>query len=510
MSQFTYFDHLFDPVLVLNEQAEIIYFNNQSSVFFKLSPRLLRQKGSIATLIGSEESQIIEWINSALQQQEVLVSAELKLKPAADPENINHVIIKCIPMDDNCHALVFHDVTVERNLHLKYREKLEELKKTHNQILQADKLATIGELTANISHEINNPLTIAAGNSEIIRDFLKLADPMKKIDTIRLANKTVSESLERVDQIIKNMRDFLHQSEDKKEYCDLGQVVNAAIEWIGPSLQKSNVQIKHENHEGKYIALANKIKLEQVMINLIKNSIDAMSEVDTKDKSILIQINKSDSDQQIHIDVIDNGPGIAAEMEENLFKPFMSTKDEGRGSGLGLSICAKIIESHQGTLEHIASTSGCHFRIGLPLIEVYSYTRNDKYLSGHKKEKRILVLDNEVQILNVLNSFIQDEGLVFIGSSDPGDALDFLTKASVDLVITDFSMPAMSGNEFVTKARAQAYQGPVLYMTSAKYVEQFNRDKKDLGISGLLLKPFNKDEVMKAIHLALKDEAIEA
>lgn len=510
MSEFLNYDHLLDSVIVINLRQEIVYFNNQCSIFFKLPPRLLKNKNNIIQICDTSDFDIEEWISKGLMSFEVLTSPEIKLYLPHDPEVEYHAIIKLIPLQSGSKganfAVVFHDRTVERTLHNKYREQLEELRKTHNQFLQADKLNTLGELTANISHEINNPLTIAAGHAEIIGDYLKSSDISSRIDQIREANETVMESLERVNQIIKNMKDFLHQSQDEKEYCDLEAVVESAIEWISPTAKKANVAIIKHVHADKTSVLANKIKLEQVVINLVKNSIDAFAEANRTDGQVEINISKSKDNHQIYVDVIDNGPGIAPSIQDNLFKPFTSTKEAGYGTGLGLSICAKIIETHQGKLENLPTETGCHFRIRLPMIEVYSYTRNDKSLSGSKKEKRILVLDNEVQILNVLNSFISEEGLVFVGSSQPEDALEFLNKAQIDLIITDFSMPKMNGSDFAQAARTAGYQGSILYMTSAKFIEQYNKDKNSLDIDGIIIKPFNRQEVMKTINLALKEK----
>jgi signal transduction histidine kinase len=508
MSEFITYDHLFDPVVIINSKQELVYFNNQASIFFKLPPRVLKQKNHLSQLCDSEFD-LQEWLNKSLLSFDVLISPEIKMHLPHDPETEFFIIMKLIPIESASganFAIVFHDKTVETNLHLKYREQLDELKKTHHQILQADKLTTLGELTANISHEINNPLTIAAGHSEIIRDYLLSKTPLNKLTQLQSANQTVLESLERVDQIIKNMKDFLHQSEEKKEYCDLSQLIDSAIEWIGPTAQKKariNITRDFKDHS---VALVNRIKLQQVIINLIKNSIDAISDSQTAQGLITVSLEKSDSDQQTFIDIKDNGPGLPEKIRKNLFKPFQSTKDSGHGTGLGLSICAKIVESHRGRLEFIENEAGCQFRIKLPLIEIYSYTRNDRSLSGNKKQKRILVLDNEVQILNVLNTFISDEDLVFVGSSDPTDALSFLQKANIDLIVTDFHMPDMNGSEFSAKAREVGYSGPILYMTSAKYIDQFNKDKKDLDISGLVIKPFTREDVMKTIKAALKSK----
>jgi signal transduction histidine kinase/CheY-like chemotaxis protein len=506
MNDFLAFDHLFDPVVVVNLKRELVYFNNQSSIFFKLPPRLLKQKNFLGQICESADLDIEEWLSKALLSFEIQISSEIKIHLPHDPETEYFITLKVIPVEvasGASFAILFHDKTVETNLHLKYREQLEELKKTHNQILQADKLTTLGELTANISHEINNPLTIATGHCEIIGEYLKSSDPMAKLPVIKDANKTVLDSLERVNQIIKNMKDFLHQSEDRKEYCDLSELIDSAIEWIGPSASKSDIKIISE-YKDPSVALVNKIKLEQVVINLIKNSIDAIESANIEGGEITITLSKSDAEHSTFIDIKDNGPGMPSEIKKNLFKPFQSTKDSGHGTGLGLSICTKIIESHRGRLELVEVQTGCQFRIKLPLIEVYSYTRNDRSLSGNKQQKRILVLDNEVQILNVMNTFISDEGLVFIGSSDPSDALSFIQKANIDLIITDFHMPTMNGSQFSTMARELGYEGAILYMTSSKFIDQFNKDKKSLDIGGLIIKPFNREDVMKTINGTLK------
>lgn len=506
MSSLGAFDHIFDSVLVVNDSAELNYFNHHASIFFKMSPRLFRTKEFPWDIFESKDLDLKSWIQEHLNITDISVSPEIKINLIHDIDTEYFVIMKLVPIElesNQNFALILHDVTVEKNLHTKYKNQLEELKKTHSQILQADKLSTLGELTASISHEINNPLTIAAGNSEIIKDVLDNPQFASKLPLLKNANSSIIESLERVNQIIKNMKDFLRQNEDQKEYCDLETLLETSMEWIAPVAKKAGIKISRDIRGPRTVALANRIKLEQVIINLIKNSVDALKDSQTKNGTIKLTLSKSTKDHQTFIDVIDNGPGISESIKKDLFKPFMTTKDAGVGTGLGLSICAKIMETHQGKLEHLETSSGCHFRARLPLIESYSYTRNDRSLQGSIKQKRILVLDNEVQILNVLNTFIKDEGLVFIGSSEPLDALSFLPKANVDLIVTDYSMPGMNGDEFVKKARENGYQGPILYMTSSKHISDFNRDKEDLALNGLIIKPFNKEDVMKSIQSAL-------
>lgn len=506
------FDHLFDAVLVINNQKQIIYFNNQSTIFFKLPPRLFKQKENILGIVEAAPFDLEEWISKSLLTFDVIVSPEITISLIHDPDTEYHVVLKAIPLTDPKgkmqFAIVFHDISVEKNLHNKYRIQLDELKKTHSQILQADKLTTLGEMTANISHEINNPLTIASGHIEIIDSFLSTDKPLAQIEQIKSSSKTVVESLQRIDQIIKNMKDFLYQSEDQKEYCDLETLIDAAKEWVAPNLEKRKISFHKKINASNPVILANRIKIEQVLINLFKNSIDALEHKEKGEGSITVEVDHTEG-HRLRIHIRDNGPGIETETIPNLFKTFYTTKEVGKGTGLGLSICSQIIEAHKGKIECVPSTTGAHFLIRLPSIEMYSYTKNNKAFrhTSSTENKKILVVDNEVQILNILNNFFDEAGLVFIGSHDPIRALEFLEKADVDLIITDYSMPSMNGSEFAEKIRKTGHKGHILYMTSLKYAEQYQKDKNIHQISGMILKPFNKEEVLKTVNLALRSGA---
>jgi signal transduction histidine kinase/CheY-like chemotaxis protein len=506
MTPYSEYDHLFDPVIILGPNKDIVYFNHQATIFFKLPPRLIRKKNGLTELCTSPELDFEKWISTAIATGDIQLSTEIKIILPHDKATEYFAIVKIFPVEsapNTSFAIVFHDRTVEISLHTKYRDQLEELKKTHAQIMQADKLTTLGEITANISHEINNPLTIASGHSEILKAYLSSPAPLEKIGKIKIANETVIDSLERVNKIIKNMKDFLHQSEDKKEYCDLSEMIISAIKWIEPMAQKTGVKIEN-SFSINAVALINRIKVEQVVINLIKNSIEAITETTNHSGKVTVELLKSDSSEETWINIIDNGPGMPETIKQNLFKPFQSTKDAGNGIGLGLSICSKIIESHSGKLQLIEVKEGCQFRISLPLIELYSYTKNDRLLSGATQQTHVLVLDQEVQNLNVLNSFISDENLVFVGSSDPDGALSFLQKANIDLVLTGAKFPQMTGSDFSAKARQGGYLGPILYLLDSTDKNSFNRDKDTLNISGMILSPFAREEVVNMIRVALE------
>lgn len=506
MNEFKAFDDIFDSVLVLNDQRDIIYFNYQATVFFKLPPRLLRMRKKTHELFNTPQFDFSHWLEGAIHSNETHPSPEINLSLVQTAGVEYFVVMKLVPLlqeGASHYALILHDMTIEIGLHSKYREQVEELKKTHSQILQADKLATIGELTANISHEISNPLTIAAGQSDIIKTYLSLPSPLEKLGKITASNESVIKSLERVNQIIKNMKDFLRKSEDKKEYCSVNAIVEDAVKWVLPILEKNSIKVELD-FKLQAVALVNRLKIEQVVINLLKNSAEAIAESQGDEDKIIVRISKSDDGEETWIDFIDYGPGMAEAIKLNLFKPFQSTKDAGNGTGLGLSICSKIIESHTGKLQLLDSMKGCHFRISLPLIELYSITQNDHSHSSSIKKKRVLVLDDDVMMLNALNSLIADMDFVFVGSTDPHDALVLIQRAVIDLILVDIDRLNEKGSEFAERARQEGFKGRIIYLENANNQHQFRLDEKKLNLSGLIAMPFTKEEACELIRLTLE------
>ncbi len=503
--QFKLFDNTFEPVIIFNKKKEILYFNHNFVTFSKSPPRVLKKAASVTDVLSSEKIQIKKLIDSCIKENQAVISEEGQIQFTQNAEAIYTVVIKVFPIEDNNYVLCLNDLSVEKNLFDKYRDQIEELKSTHSQIVQADKLATLGELTAGISHEINNPLTIASGNSEIIQMILENENPFNQKETLIQAINDVKDSLERIHIIVNNMRSFLHKSEDKKEYCKLADIIKTAKELVGPSFNEGKVMLDIKLQDEDLVGLVNKVKIEQVLINLCKNALDALLSAQTKNPVVTIELIKMPKENYLNIVVTDNGPGIPKEIHEDIFSPFFTTKEVGEGTGLGLSICSKIIESHQGAIKlESEKGKGAKFTIKLPVIEMSSYSQNEILMNQKNRDgKRILVVDNEVQILNILNKFIEDEGHVFVGSTNGQEALRFLESIRIDLIITDHSMPKMNGSEFSKKVRESGIKCPIYYLTSKKNIEHFNQDKDKYNVSGLILKPFTREEILETIKLAL-------
>jgi signal transduction histidine kinase/CheY-like chemotaxis protein len=508
---FKHFDHLFEPLVVLDLKQEIQYFNPSFLNFSKQPPRILRGLKRIDELFVAEGFELKDWMNAGLLKLDLCISPEIKLHHQLTGQ-LSHVVLRLFPLtlaEGTFVALSLHDLSIETNLFNKYRQQIEELRSTHAQILQADKLATLGEMTATISHEISNPLTIAAGNSELIEVYLEAEDITALQSELIRANKDVRESLERINSIIRNMKQFLWKSEDEKEFCSLTEITQHSLGWLQSSIEEHSIRVETLFRTQDTIMLANKIKVGQVIVNLIKNAIDALAEAKIESPTITLEILRDPQDHQLILNIRDNGPGVPASIRDQLFSPFMTTKKMGEGTGLGLSISKKIMESHQGALSYLAQEAGSCFQMKLPPIEGYSFTRGDKISRGisSKRGPRVIVIDNEPQILNVLTHFLESEGYHVIASANPYDALRFIQKMDLDLIITDLAMPEISGHELSKRIRELKFKGPILYMSTAKNTEIYNQDKETLKIAGMLLKPFSRDEVVQTIKTALARSA---
>ncbi|MBL7663531.1 MAG: response regulator, partial [Bacteriovoracaceae bacterium] len=474
------FDDIFEPLLVINKKEEMIYFNHSLLTLSKSPPRILKKIKNIKELFKSSEIKISALISDAIKNNQMVLSTEGDIEFLQAEGARYTVVIKVFPIGSEHFVVCLHDLSVEKRLFDKYKEQFEELKSTHSQVVQADKLATLGELTAGISHEINNPLTIASGNAEIIQMLLENKDINQIKEKLKSSVNDVKESLERIHVIVNNMRNFLHKSEDKKEYCELSLIIENTLMMVSPSFNTHQVVIEKNLGPENLVALVNKVKIEQVLINLCKNALDAINSSGTRNGKVTISLCKDTDQNFVNIKVSDNGPGIKEEIREDIFSPFFTTKEVGEGTGLGLSISKKIVESHQGQILLDSKVGkGTTFTIKLPSIEVSSYSQSE-YLKQQNRSingKRILVVDNEVQILNIMNKFIEDEGHIFIGSTNGNEALRFLDNLNIDLIITDYSMPQMNGTEFITKVRDLGIKCPVYYLTSKNNIENFNQDK---------------------------------
>ena len=238
----------------------------------------------------------------------------------------------------------------------------QELRDKQEQLVQAGKLATLGELTTGVAHELNNPLNnigLFIGNAtDQLR--LGLSDP----ERIEHELEKALEQVRKATSIISHLRTFGRAAPVSVERVDVDEVIERSLSLMQEQLRLRGIEVELDLCLDELIVLGNAIQLEQVFINLLTNARDALEEAPEK----TIRIATASDGKEIRIAFADTGCGIAADIEQRIFDPFFTTKEVGTGTGLGLSITYSIVKEHGGEITVNGEPGGgARFVITLPV-----------------------------------------------------------------------------------------------------------------------------------------------
>ncbi len=227
-----------------------------------------------------------------------------------------------------------------------------------NELVQAGKMAALGELSAGITHELNQPLAAIGHYSHNARRFLERGDS----DTAGENLNKISELTARMAKIINHLKTFARRPTNQLAPVTLATSIDSALSLLATPLQQGEIQIHRHGIDAGFKVLAEDIRLEQVLVNIIGNAIDAVNGMTDQERQITITA--ADLGQTIRIDIGDSGPGIPPDLVDIIFDPFYTTKEVGKGLGLGLSISYNIIKDFGGQLTASAEqSSGSRFTI---------------------------------------------------------------------------------------------------------------------------------------------------
>ena len=353
-------------------------------------------------LLGTPIESLLADDSSRTRWQSVAKRLQSAVQQHADDTTIEvsllHRTGAAIPVDLNCtprvdsHGAQVGLVIVGRPLgelkraYHQLREAHEALKRTQQQLLHSEKMASLGRLVAGVAHELNNPISFVLGNvfslqrySRRMEQYLRVvhAGPLPpdvnalrtelRIDRMledlpSLMDGTL-EGAQRTADIVQGLKRFSSKDRESHEKVDLQPVVERAIHWMSKGMARS-FSIHAASLVG-CVVTGNAGQLLQVMMNLIENAYDASTSSDTSSPALSISLQRDS--HQITLLFADNGPGIAEENLTRIFDPFFTTKSVGKGTGLGLSISYSIVEQHGGKLsaENIVG-GGALFKVTLP------------------------------------------------------------------------------------------------------------------------------------------------
>ncbi|MEF7615416.1 ATP-binding protein [Aquincola sp. MAHUQ-54] len=277
-------------------------------------------------------------------------------------------------------------------LDMSAQRRVEELSRQQQDRLQATaRLATVGEMASLLSHELNQPLAAIASYATGSLNLIETPDD----DTVGLLKQgltRIAEQAERAGRVIKSVHDFVRRREQAREAISASQLIDAVMPLVRLQARKSGARIELDIPSPPPRVLADRTMVEQVLLNLTRNGIQAMETATPLAARVLTLRVRQTHPKWVSFSVLDAGPGIAPEVAERLFTPFFTTRSEGMG--LGLSLCRTVIEQHGGALDfHVhggadgGSTKGTEFVFTLPATDP-SRNRGDAEVSGAKAVAR--------------------------------------------------------------------------------------------------------------------------
>lgn len=245
----------------------------------------------------------------------------------------------------------------------KLQRTLDELRETEGQLIQSGKMASLGQLSAGVIHEIGNPLNHSNQALFLLRRRLR---QLPDDETIREAVDDIQDSLDRMKEIVRDLREFSHKRSEEFAEFPVIESVEIALRMLGKELENTEtaVDLRFDRSVEVYGV---KNRLGQVFVNLIHNAVQAMGRGQSGRRNV-ITISAETSARHVVVSVRDNGPGIPETVMEQIFDPFFTTKDPGEGTGLGLSICFRILEAQRASI-HVESDGKTftEFRVSIPV-----------------------------------------------------------------------------------------------------------------------------------------------
>jgi two-component system, NtrC family, sensor kinase len=302
---------------------------------------------------------VVNPIHSLLRMTEEYEDSEAILTAGEAPQNEIGNLTRALAnmlkrLDENKRELKSHIVSLEK--------ANKELKAAQNEIVQSEKLASVGRLAAGIAHEIGNPIGIILGYIDLIMRGGLTAYEEKDFLT------RVEGEISRVNIIIRQLLDFSRSSEEERINLNIHSLIADTVEMLKPQSGMKKIVISMALNAENDNVIADKNQMQQVFLNILINSIDALSEEGTVMENAYIHIKSKNLNGQLELEFIDNGPGISIDKLDHIFDPFFTTKDPGQGTGLGLSVCYRIIQAAGGTIRAESSQgNGMKIRIELPL-----------------------------------------------------------------------------------------------------------------------------------------------
>ena len=324
------------------------------------------------------------------------------------------------------------------------------------QLLQAEKMAALGQTISGVAHELNNPLATILSWAE------RLAERSVD-DKTRQGLEVILAESERAARIVRNLLTFARKRQTTRAMVDLNQVVRETLALRAYEQKVSNVQVVEALSSGLPEVFADGHQIKQVLLNLVINAEQAC--IGANGRGTIVVRTSHDADRgSAVLEVNDDGPGIAEDKHGRVFDPFFTTKEVGQGTGLGLTVAYAIVNEHSGRIWLKSSGIGTSFFVELPVsgqhLNAPAARAAQQPISLEAfKGLRVLVVEDEPALAVAVSEALEDAGFTVDRAGDGEEGLTRLTEANYDLIVCDLKMPRIDGMQFY---RAMAVATPAL------------------------------------------------
>jgi two-component system NtrC family sensor kinase len=322
-------------------------------------------------------------------------------------------------------------------------EDVTEQRTLEAQLIQNDKMASIGQLVSGVAHELNNPLTSIAGLTELLLE--RELPP----DFPREHLRVIHDQAERAGRIVRNLLTFARKGVPEKAPVDLNDVAARTSLLIVYELQLHGIELEQALDPAPVVVLGDRYELQQVLLNLITNAVQAVSGLPAgRPRRIVISTARADG--QAVLRVRDTGPGVPSQYAPHLFTPFFTTKAPGQGTGLGLSLSYGLVQSHGGVLTYEPPPDGgAEFRVVLPFHDAPVEPADIEPAPARRETRRVLVVDADVGVHRLVNALLAPEGIDVEAVRTGEQGLRLAAERDYDLIIADASTTAGPADLFV-------------------------------------------------------------
>lgn len=400
----------------------------------------------------------------------------------------------------NLVASALQDIT-ERRRSAEERQRLEQ------QLHQAQKMEAIGALAGGIAHDFNNILSGVLGYADLaISDAGNNKEVISSIEQVVDAGK-------RAKELVQQILDFSRQTEQKLRPSRLQHVIKEAAKLLRSSIP-TTIEIHANIDEQCPPVLADPTRIHQIAMNLCTNAYQAMENTGGVMEISLARVAISEEEasrilglragNHVCLSVSDTGKGIRPAIRERIFEPYFTTREQGKGTGLGLAVVHSIAKTHKGTVT-VESTpgEGSTFRVFLPVCseEIVKQVRKRDSVPPPKGSEKILLVDDETLILQVGKRSLERLGYEVTTCDNGAQALEIFSRdpSAFDVVVTDLTMPNMTGLELSMKMRAIRDDLPIILCTGFSQHPTEHEIRK-IGINGFVLKPVLAKDLARLIR----------